>query len=49
VAIYGNKAWFKYAAKIGEVFISGEMKLFNYDDALQWIIAPKFKSSRNSF
>ena len=42
VAIYGNKAWFKYAAKIGELFISGEMKYFeNYGEALEWVIAPK--------
>jgi hypothetical protein len=42
VAIYGNKAWFKYAAKIGGFFISGEMKYFeNYDEALEWVIASK--------
>ncbi|HHZ69997.1 MAG TPA: STAS/SEC14 domain-containing protein [Methylococcaceae bacterium] len=41
-AIYGNKAWFKYAAKIGGLFISGETKYFeNYDEALEWVIAPK--------
>ena len=42
VAIYGNKAWFKYAAKIGGLFISGETKYFeNYDESLEWVIAPK--------
>ena len=42
VAIYGNKALFKYAAKIGGLFISGAMKYFeNYDEALEWVLAPK--------
>ena len=38
IAIYGNKNWQEYAAKIGTWFISGEVKYFdNCGDALEWL------------
>ncbi|WP_428606743.1 STAS/SEC14 domain-containing protein [Sedimenticola sp.] len=38
IAIYGNKDWQKLAAKIGEWFLSGEVKYFNsYSDAITWL------------
>ncbi|SFV51467.1 hypothetical protein MNB_SV-6-769 [hydrothermal vent metagenome] len=38
IAIYGNKDWQKFAAKIGSWFMSGEIKYFNdYDEAIRWI------------
>ncbi|BCG66010.1 MAG: hypothetical protein methR_P3882 [Methyloprofundus sp.] len=38
IAIYGNKKWQEYTAKIGSWFISGDAKFFqDYDAALQWL------------
>jgi hypothetical protein len=38
VAIYGNKKWQGFAAKIGSWFISGEIRYFdNEDDAIFWL------------
>jgi hypothetical protein len=38
IAIYGNKKWHEYTAKIGSWFISGDVKFFqDYDAALQWL------------
>ncbi len=38
IAIYGNKKWQEYTAKIGSWFISGDVKFFqDYDAALQWL------------
>jgi len=38
IAIFGNKKWQEYAAKISTWFISGEVKFFeNADDALNWL------------
>ncbi len=38
IAIYGNKDWQKFTAKIGSWFISGEVKYFeDYADALSWL------------
>ena len=38
IAIYGNKKWQEYAAKIGGWFISGETKFFeNEEEALAWL------------
>ncbi len=38
IAIFGNKKWQEYAAKISSWFISGEAKFFeNADDALNWL------------
>ncbi|NOQ15806.1 MAG: STAS/SEC14 domain-containing protein, partial [Methyloprofundus sp.] len=40
IAIYGNKKWQEYTAKIGSWFISGDVKFFqDYDAALQWLQA----------
>ena len=38
IAIYGNKDWQKFGAKIATWFISGEVKFFdNEDGALEWL------------
>ena len=38
VAIYGNKKWQEYAAKIATWFIAGEAKFFeDADEALNWL------------
>lgn len=38
VALYGNKHWQKNAAKVGNWFISGEMKFFDTEhEALAWL------------
>lgn len=38
IAIYGNKKWQEYTAKIGSWFISGEVKFFDdLDRALDWL------------
>ncbi len=38
IAIFGNKKWQEYTAKIGSWFISGEVKYFqDYAAALQWL------------
>ncbi|WP_248618489.1 STAS/SEC14 domain-containing protein [Hydrogenovibrio marinus] len=38
IAIYGNKKWQEWAAKIGSWFIGGEAKFFEDKDvALQWL------------
>ncbi|GLQ32151.1 STAS/SEC14 domain-containing protein [Litoribrevibacter albus] len=38
IAIYGNKKWQEYAAKIGTWFISGEARFFeSMDEALSWL------------
>jgi hypothetical protein len=38
IAIFGNKKWQEYSAKIGTWFISGEVKYFNNShDALTWL------------
>jgi len=38
VAIYGNKNWQEFAAKVGSWFISGEAKFFDKQhDALLWL------------
>ncbi|MDD8061185.1 MULTISPECIES: STAS/SEC14 domain-containing protein [Shewanella] len=38
VAIWGNKNWHEWAAKMGSWFISGEMKYFeDQNDALKWL------------
>ena len=38
VAIFGNKKWQEYSAKIGSWFISGEVKYFeDLNEALSWI------------
>ena len=38
VAIFGNKKWQEYTAKIGSWFISGEVKYFDgADEALSWL------------
>ncbi|GGP66271.1 STAS/SEC14 domain-containing protein [Shewanella algicola] len=38
VAIWGNKGWYEWAAKMGSWFISGEMKYFEeQSDALKWL------------
>ncbi|GGP48473.1 MULTISPECIES: SpoIIAA family protein [Shewanella] len=38
VAIWGNKGWHEWAAKMGSWFISGEMKYFEeQNDALKWL------------
>ncbi len=38
IALYGNKHWQEYAAKIGSWFVSGEVKYFDdCDDAIAWI------------
>ena len=38
VAIFGNKKWQEYLAKIGSWFISGEVKYFDdANEALRWI------------
>ncbi len=38
IAIFGNKKWQEYAAKIGSWFISGEVKFFeDADEALEWL------------
>ena len=38
IAIFGNKKWQEYAAKIGTWFTSGEVKYFeDADEALSWL------------
>ena len=38
IAIFGNKNWQKYAAKIGRWFVSGEVKYFDdANEALDWL------------
>ena len=38
IAIFGNKKWQEYSAKIGSWFISGDVKYFeDLDEALTWI------------
>ncbi|MEX1665961.1 STAS/SEC14 domain-containing protein [Zhongshania arctica] len=38
VALYGNKRWEEMAAKVGNWFVSGEVKFFDdYDQALSWL------------
>ena len=38
IAIFGNKQWQEYAAKIGSWFISGEVKFFvDSNEALEWL------------
>jgi hypothetical protein len=38
IAIFGNKKWQEYTAKVGSWFVSGEVKYFeNADDALSWL------------
>ena len=38
IAIFGNKKWQEYSAKIGSWFMSGEVKYFDdADDALSWL------------
>ena len=38
IAIFGNKKWQEYSAKIGSWFISGEVKYFeDLNEALAWI------------
>jgi hypothetical protein len=38
IAIFGNKKWQEYSAKIGSWFISGEIKFFeDADEALNWL------------
>ncbi len=38
IAIYGNKKWQEYSAKIGSWFLSGEVKYFeDADTALTWL------------
>ena len=40
VAMFGNKAWQEWAAKIGGWFISGETRFFeNFEDAFEWLDA----------
>jgi len=42
IAIFGNKKWQEYAAKIGSWFISGEAKFFeNMRDGLNWLKEPR--------
>lgn len=38
IAIYGNKNWQEIVAKVGNWFVSGEVKYFdNQDDAIEWL------------
>ncbi|NOQ14783.1 MAG: STAS/SEC14 domain-containing protein [Methyloprofundus sp.] len=38
IAIFGNKRWQEYTAKIGSWFVSGEVKYFeNSNEALVWL------------
>lgn len=38
IAIFGNKKWQEYSAKIGSWFVSGEVKYFeDEDEALSWL------------
>ena len=38
IAIFGNKKWQEYTAKVGSWFISGEVKYFeDADEALTWL------------
>ena len=38
IAIYGNKKWLEFTAKIGSWFISGDIKYFeNEEDAISWL------------
>ncbi len=38
IAIYGNKRWQEFGAKVGSWFLSGEVKYFeNRDEALRWL------------
>ena len=40
IAIFGNKKWQEYTAKVGSWFISGEVKYFEDEDtALSWLQA----------
>lgn len=39
IAIYGNKKWLEYTAKMGSWFISGEVKYFDdANKALGWLL-----------
>jgi hypothetical protein len=39
VAIFGNKNWQKFGAKLGNWFVSGEVNYFeNWQDAYDWIV-----------
>jgi len=38
IAIYGNKKWQEYTAKVGSWFVSGEVKYFeDVETALKWL------------
>ncbi|MDW6019075.1 STAS/SEC14 domain-containing protein [Vibrio plantisponsor] len=38
IALYGNRDWQEVSAKIGNWFVSGEIKYFeNYSDAVTWL------------
>lgn len=38
IAIYGNKKWQEYTAKVGSWFVSGEVKYFeDAETALKWL------------
>lgn len=38
IAIYGNKGWQEFSARVGTWFMSGELKYFeNLDEALTWL------------
>lgn len=38
IAIFGNKKWQEYTAKVGSWFVSGEVKYFeSAEDALSWL------------
>lgn len=38
IALYGNQEWQETAAKIGNWFMSGDVKYFDsYDDAISWL------------
>ena len=38
IAIYGNRKWQEYAARVGNWFVSGEVRSFdNAEDALAWL------------
>lgn len=40
IAIYGNKNWLKMSAKIGNWFMSGEIKYFeDFQEAITWLKA----------
>ena len=38
IALYGDKEWLNFAARVGAWFTSGEIKHFSdYDEALSWL------------